>query len=106
MKLLCPHLLEPATHKVIEYLIRIYEVHVYQKETMLMAFLPYFETVFFLKAIQLLNLENDQVWGWLHQFAFTGTSIDKKTLITCLARNSGLVFIKYAEFCLGLLEHH
>ena len=51
--------MDANAHKVVEYLLRIYEVHIYQKESLLRAFLPYFETVFFLKAIQCMNLKED-----------------------------------------------
>ena len=40
----------------------------------------------------------------MHEFAYTGTSIDKATLVKCLGRNSGLVFTKYAEFCFSLID--
>ena len=32
LRKLAPHLLSPAAHKVIEYLVRIYEVQTFQKE--------------------------------------------------------------------------
>lgn len=70
LKALSPLLLEQSALKVIEYLIRIYEVHVYHKQTMLLAFMPLFETVYFLRITQCLNLKDDQVWGWLHEFAY------------------------------------
>lgn len=104
LKLLAPHLLDQAAHKVLEYLIRIYEVHVYHKSLVLNAFLPLFETAYFLRMIQLLNLERDQEYGFLHQFAYEGKAIDKATLVKCLRRNSGLIFTKYAEFSFSLLD--
>ena len=52
-------MLESGCHKILEYLIRIYDVHVYHKTLLLNAFLPYFETAYFLRMIQLLNLEDD-----------------------------------------------
>ena len=54
IKLLCPYFLYPATHKILEYLVRIYEIHAFHKLTVVYAFLPYFETPFFLRMIQLL----------------------------------------------------
>ena len=104
MKLLAPHVLESGCHKILEYLIRIYDVHVYHKALLLNAFLPYFETAYFLRVTQLLNLAEDQEYGFLHQYAYQGTAIDKLTLVKCLGRSSGLVFMKYAEFCFELLD--
>jgi hypothetical protein len=64
--LLAPHVLETGAHKVFEYLIRIYDVHVFHKTALLNAFLPYFETSYFLKMVQCLSLEKDQEYGFLH----------------------------------------
>ncbi len=77
IKALSPYLLEQAALKIIEYLVRIYEAHVYHKQTLLLAFMPLFETVYFLRICQCLNLKTDQVWGWLHEFAYQGQSVDK-----------------------------
>ena len=104
VKLLAPHMLLSAAHKVLEYLIRIYEVHIHHKYLLLNALLPYFETVYFLKAIQCLNLEKDELYSFLHQFAYQGHAIDKKTLVKALGRNSGLLFTKYSDFCFILLD--
>ena len=59
LRALAPHLLEQSTLKVIEYLLRIYEVHVYHKHTLLQAFVPLFETLYFLRITQCLNLKED-----------------------------------------------
>jgi len=60
--LLSPFLLHNAAHRVIEYLVRIYEINAFQKETLLLSFLPYFETAFFIKLIQILNLKQDDYY--------------------------------------------
>ena len=44
---------------------RIYEVHVHLKHSVICAFLAYFETVYFTKAIQLLNLKDDEYFHFL-----------------------------------------
>ena len=56
IKLLSPFFLYPSTHKVLEFLLRIYDVNAFHKHTLIYAFLPYFETAFFLRLIQTLNL--------------------------------------------------
>ena len=83
-----------------EYLIRIYEAHIFHKQTLILAFMPLFETVYFLRAIQCFSLKDDSVWGWLSEFAYKGQSIDKQTLVRCVSRNIGLVFCLCAEFAL------
>ena len=71
---------------------------------LLNAFLPYFETSYFLKMVQCLALEKDPEYSFLHQYAFKGESIDQVTLVKALSRQSGLVFIKYSEFCFSLID--
>ena len=63
-------LILPASHKIIEYLIRIYEVSSHCKHEFLMSFLPYFETSYFLKAIQLVNIKEDDFFSFMHEFAY------------------------------------
>ena len=48
---LAPYWMLPCTHKILEYLIRIYEVHAHLKHTLILSFFAYFETSYFLKAI-------------------------------------------------------
>lgn len=102
IKLLAPYFLNTSTHRVLEYLIRIYEIHAYHKHTIVFSFLPYFETAFFLRMIQLLNLKQDEMMFFMEPFAFTGDSLDKKSLIKGLMRNNGTLFAKYSEFCFNL----
>ena len=72
IKLLAPYFLQSATHKIIEYLIRVYDINAYHKHTLIYAFMPYFETTFFLRLIQLLSLKNDDMFFFLEQNAFKG----------------------------------
>ena len=103
--LLAPYLLLPPTHKVFEYMVRIYEVHAHLKHSVIFAFLAYFETSYFLKAMQLLNLKEDEVWYFLHEFAYRGQSIQKPALVKALARNQGIAFTKYTQWCLSTIPN-
>ncbi len=102
IKLLAPYFLNTSTHRIIEYLIRIYEIHAYHKHLMIYSFLPYFETSFFLRIIQLLNIKQDEMMFFMEPFAFSGDPIDKKSLIKGLMRNNGTLFTKYSEYCFNL----
>jgi U3 small nucleolar RNA-associated protein 10 len=105
IKLLAPHLMEQGAHKVIEFLIRLFEIHIHCKTAVLNAFLPYFETVFFLRMMQCLALEKDEFYYFLGPFAREGTSIDKKTLVRAFSRNGAMIFTKYSEFAFSLLDN-
>jgi hypothetical protein len=95
---LAPHLMHSSSHKVIEYLVRVYEVHAFLKHDFIMAFLPYFETAYFLKAIQLVSVKEDEFFSFLHEFAYRGEALATKILVKALARSNGVVFAKYAEW--------
>ena len=45
------------------------------------------------------------MWGWLHDFAYKGVSIDKPLLVKCISRNNGLIFGKCAQFCFEVGGH-
>lgn len=106
IRLLAPFLLNSATHKVLEYLIRIYEIHAYNKETLIFSFLPYFETAIFTRAIQLVSLKQDDFFYFLEQFAYKGENLDKGTLVKYLARNDCSLYSKYSKFCFELADLH
>ena len=89
VKLLAPYFLNSATHKVLEFLIRIYEINAFAKHSLVLAFLPYYETSFFLKMLQIVNIEKDEYFYFMHEYAFKGQALDKATLIKGLGRNDG-----------------
>ena len=91
--------MQPAVHKILEYLIRIYDVQAHLKHTFIMAFLPYFETSYFLKAAQLTNLKEDEFFSFIHEFAYKGEAIEKRTIVKALSRNHGVLFSKYSQWC-------
>ena len=62
------YLTEQETHKIIEYLIRIYEINAFHKYELIFGFLPYYETIWFMKISQLVNLKEDKWLEWLHEF--------------------------------------
>jgi U3 small nucleolar RNA-associated protein 10 len=70
IEILAPFFLHSETHKVIEYLIRVYEINAFQKETIVLSFIPYFETSTFLRLIQTLNLKED--YQFLEDYAYKG----------------------------------
>ena len=51
---------------------------------MIHAFMPYFETAYFLRVLQLVNLEKDKEYGYLHPFAYKGTAVDKSNMVKFL----------------------
>jgi len=71
------YLTEQETQKIIEYLIRIYEINAFHKYELIFGFLPYYETIWFMKISQLVNLKEDKWLEWLHEFSFKGEQVSK-----------------------------
>ena len=57
------------------------------------------ETAYFLKAIQLVNLKQDEYFSFLHEFAYQGESIAKVTLMKAFSRNNGGLLRLYQQWC-------
>lgn len=71
------YLTEQETHKIVEYLLRIYEINAFHKYELIFGFLPYYETIWFMKISQLVNLKEDKWLEWLHEFSFKGEQVSK-----------------------------
>lgn len=54
---LAPYFMLKPAHKCFEWLVYRYQIHAYNLDEMFMCVLPYHETNYFVRAIQMLNLE-------------------------------------------------
>lgn len=98
--LLTPYLLLKPAQKTLEWLIRRYQCHVWDKEALIACILPFHESLIFGRIIQLfgINLNNDQ-WDWLVKFQKEGTSFSTQSLISFSTNNKNLLsfFCKMAD---------
>ena len=69
---LSPYFMLKPAHKCFEWLVYRYQIHNYNMNELFMCLLPYHETNYFVRALQMLNLEaNDNsskdhhLWTWL-----------------------------------------
>jgi hypothetical protein len=69
---LVPYFLTKHVHKIMEYLIKIFKVNVYNGKVLCLAFLPYHESKYYAKLIQNVNLESIKNLGFLSTFAKNG----------------------------------
>ncbi|KAI5685561.1 hypothetical protein MNV84_04764 [Leishmania braziliensis] len=58
LSLLSPHLFLTAAQQVLEFLVRVYEVHIYDAASVLRAFLPYHDHNIFARVLLLLDLRD------------------------------------------------
>lgn len=98
LRVLSPYILLKPAHKTLEWLIRRYQVHLYNTDELLACVFPYHQSNVFARVVQLLNLANTK-WSWLRSVQKTGTPLPHSTIIQHCISNpafftflSGLVF--------------
>ena len=91
IKLLAPHFILPSCHKVFEYLIRIYDIHVYQKEILINSLLPFIENPLFVRMAQLLNLKDHPAFGFMEPRIKKGNMLNRELLIKEIAKSPQLL---------------
>lgn len=77
-RVVSPYFLMTATHKVIEWLIFKYQVHKFNASELLFAILPYHETRYFTRIVQICELSSN--YYWLEHLKKTGTILVKSIL--------------------------
>jgi U3 small nucleolar RNA-associated protein 10 len=98
LRCLSPYFLQRATQKCLEWLIRVYQVHVYHVDALMECVLPYYQTNLFARVVQLLPLkDHTSKWYWLQPVKKTGSPISKVTFVQhCL---SNLAFLDFVCKC-------
>ena len=84
---LSPYFMLKPAHKCFEWLVYRYQIHNYNLKEMLMCLLPYHETNYFVRALQMIdlsdsNLENIRLWNWLEDNQKGGVHLASSTLST------------------------
>ena len=78
-RVVSPYFLMTATHKLIEWLVIKYHVHKFNTGELLFAVLPYHETRYFTRLVQICNLEQSD-YAWLTPLKKTGSILVKTML--------------------------
>ena len=85
---LSPYFMLKSAHKVFEWLIYRYQVHTYNLNEMFMCILPYHETNYFLRALQLIDFNASslskahRLWEWLAENQKQGVPLAASSLAT------------------------
>ena len=95
--LLSPYLqLQPAK-KCLEWLIRRFEIHRFDLDALLQCLLPYHETQFFTRVIQLIDVNDTEgnTWEYLIPKLKKGNALNMKTLVKHCSENTNLLNFVY-----------
>ncbi|KAG2392219.1 hypothetical protein C9374_012471 [Naegleria lovaniensis] len=91
--LLSPYFLLKPSHKAIEYLVRRFKIHIYNVDAIMASILPYHETTFFSRFVQLLNIAPTK-WHFLEPMQSSGVVMSRTTLLQrCFTDFSIFMFI-------------
>lgn len=80
---LSPYLMLQPSHCCLEWLIRRFHIHDFNRDELLALIFPYHETKIFVKCVQLLNLSNpNDPWRWLQPLQKPGITLSKSVLFS------------------------
>ena len=97
---LTPYLLLKPAQKTLEWLVRRYQCHIWDKDALIACILPFHESQIFGRIIQLFGTEpNNDSWDWLLTCQKEGSGFSTQSLINqCIENQNLLSFIcKMAE---------
>ena len=86
-----PYFLLNYTPHVLEYLVRRFEIHLYNVESVLECILPFHETALFAKILPLLALQTDARWSFLQKAQLARVPMARQIVVDALVRNVALV---------------
>lgn len=88
--LLAPYFLLDYSHKALEWLIRRFRIHQYNKDQFLLLILPYFETRMFARALQLVEVSDPtDKWHWLKTVQKTRGPLSSLVLVNRTTSDNG-----------------
>lgn len=105
---LSPYFMIPATHKCLEWLIRRFNINLYNKEEFLMLILPYHQTNMFVRCVQTMKFDDpNNKWNFLADVKKSCSPLSKYALWNYGATQpSFLEFIgKFTYEAIKELEH-
>lgn len=86
---LSPYFLLQPAHKCLEWLIRRFQIHEYNKDELMLLILPYHETRIFVKCVQLMRLTDPaDKWYWLEKLQKPGVPLSKQALLNRAASDN------------------
>ncbi|XP_038109025.1 HEAT repeat-containing protein 1 homolog [Culex quinquefasciatus] len=95
---LSPYFMLQPAHKCLEWLIRRYSIHEFNRADFVNLILPYHETLIFVRCVQVLHIagKNDP-FAWLHGVKKSGAPLAKKSIVNHAAGSLGFLR-SYGEF--------
>lgn len=100
---LSPHFLKKAAHKVMEWMVRKWRVNESYVDQLMVAILPYHDTVPFVRMVQIVYFTDGCRWAFLRERVKQGGSTVSRTLLAqrCAVDGSitSMLFGGFASLC-------
>ncbi|KAF5743615.1 hypothetical protein HS088_TW08G00200 [Tripterygium wilfordii] len=90
VRLLSGYLQLPASLKTLEYLIRRYKIHVYDAEDLILCAMPYHDTHFFVRIVQLIDTGNSK-WKFIDGVKVSGAPPPRSVIVQQCIRDMGVL---------------
>lgn len=101
LSLLSPYILLVPAVSTLEYLIRRFEIHERNVNSLLRCILPFHETNVFGKILSIMRVSEIPLWKWLLPTSKAGLPLSRKILIDSLKRDDALI-----TFILEMVSHN
>ena len=101
--IISPYFMNAASFKILEFLIRIYEVQAYHKLHLFFSFLPFYETPQFLKLIQWMELKTDPILKFFEPFASKRVKLRIEALVRFMSRENGAYLKLFSDIVFKFL---
>ncbi|GAB6029136.1 HEAT repeat-containing protein 1 [Chamberlinius hualienensis] len=95
LRILSPFVLLKPAQKTLEWLIRRFQIHLYNCDALMKCVLLYHESKIFVRVVQILDLKisDSAVWRWLTPLQKSGMTLSKQTLLNACCGDMGLLNI-------------
>ena len=101
--MISPYFMNASSYKVLEFLIRIYEVQAYHKVHVFFSFLPFYDTPQFLRLLQCMELKSDPMLSFFEPFASKGVKLRLDAMIRFMSRENGAYLKVFSDIAFKFL---
>lgn len=101
--ILSPYFLKNPTYKILEFLIRTYEVHAHQKLHLFFSFLPFYDTPQFLRLLKCFELKDDYMLSFFEPFVKKGVILRQEAIVKFMSRENGAYLKTFSDITFKFL---
>jgi len=101
--IISPYFMHNACYKILEFLIRIYEVHAYHKIHLFFSFLPFYDTPQYLRLLRCMELKDDYMLSYFEPFVKKRVILRQEAIVRFMARENGAYLKNFSDIVFQFL---